>query len=214
MAASSWRSAAHCRTDLPVVLWAGPVGWAAQVATGVDISLGQLFLVFLKAGAFLFGSGYVLFAFLQNDLVHGLGVLSQDQLLDAIAVGQFTPGPVSTTATFIGYVLGGIPGAVVATVAMFLPAFVFVGAVTPIARRVRDRVWTGALLDGVTAAALGLMAGVTVQLAGDAFVDPFTVALAVVAGILLWRTRLNTAWMVLGGAVLGLAADVLDWMPA
>ena len=202
------------RTDLTVVLWAGPVGWAAQTATGADISLGQLFLVFLKAGAFLFGSGYVLFAFLQNDLVDGLGVLSQDQLLDAIAVGQFTPGPVSTTATFIGYVLAGVPGAIVATVAMFLPAFVFVGAVTPIARRVRDRVWTGALLDGVTAAALGLMAGVTVQLAGDAFVDPLTVALAGVAAILLWRTRLNTVWLVLGGALLGLVAGALGWIPS
>ncbi len=168
------------------------------------ISLGRLFLVFLKAGAFLYGSGYVLLAFLENDLVRGLGVLTQDQLIDAIAIGQLTPGPVFTTATFVGYVLAGLPGAVVATVAIFLPSFVFVGAVTPLMRRVRDRDWTAALLDGVNAAALGLMAGVTILLAGDALTDPLSFALAGATAVLLWRTRINSAWLILVGAAIGL----------
>jgi chromate transporter len=185
------------------------LGWLAAASPGGDpISLGRLFLVFLKAGAFLYGSGYVLLAFLHNDLVDGLRVLTDQQLLDAIAIGQFTPGPVFTTATFIGYVLAGFPGAVVATVGVFLPAFIFVGAVTPLARRVRERMWTAALLDGVNAAALGLMAGVTSQLVVDALVDPLTVGIGVVAGVLLWRTRVNSAWLVVGGGGVGLLATL------
>jgi chromate transporter len=190
-------------------------GWITAQATAADqISLGRLFLVFLKAGAFLYGSGYVLLAFLQNDLVEQLGVLSQDQLLDAVAIGQFTPGPVFTTATFIGYVLGGVPGAAVATIAIVLPSFIFVGAVTPIARRIRDRDWTAALLDGVNAAALGLMAGVTVQLTGDAITDPITILIAALTALLLWRVRVNSAWLILAGGAIGLAAEMIDVIPA
>jgi chromate transporter len=181
-------------------------GVGGLAVTALEPSLGSLFLVFLKAGAFLYGSGYVLLAFLHNDLVGGLGVLTEDQLLDAVAIGQFTPGPVFTTATFIGYVLAGVPGALVATVAIFLPAFVFVGAVTPIARRIRDRPWTSALLDGVNGAALGLMAGVTAQLGRDAIVDALTLGLALIAALVLWRTKLNSAWLMLAAAGVGLAS--------
>jgi chromate transporter len=147
-------------------------------------------------------------AFLHNDLVGGLGVLSDQQLLDAVAIGQFTPGPVFTTATFIGYVLAGFPGAVVATVGIFLPAFVLVGVVTPVARRIRERRWTAALLDGVNAAALGLMAGVTFQLTVDAVVDPLTVGIALAAAVLLWRTQVNSAWLIAGGALVGLISTL------
>jgi chromate transporter len=183
------------------------------VASTDQISLGRLFLAFLEVGAFLYGSGYVLLAFLQNDLVNELGVLTQDQLLDAVAIGQLTPGPVFTTATFIGYVLAGLPGAVVATVGIFLPAFVFVAAVTPLVRRVRDRMWTAALLDGVIAAALGLMAGVTLQLSRVALVDLFTVGVAAGAALLMWRTRVNSAWLLLLGGLAGLAAEALGSVP-
>jgi chromate transporter len=190
-----------------IPLWGG--GGLAAIAPGGDaLSLGRLFLVFLKAGAFLYGSGYVLLAFLHNDLVGGLGVLSDQQLLDAVAIGQFTPGPVFTTATFIGYVLAGFPGAVVATVGIFLPAFVLVGVVTPVARRIRERRWTAALLDGVNAAALGLMAGVTFQLTVDAVVDPLTVGIALAAAVLLWRTQVNSAWLIAGGALVGLISTL------
>lgn len=178
-------------------------------AEAADITLGRLFLVFLKVGAFLYGSGYVLLAFLHGDLVDGLGVLSNQELLDAVAIGQFTPGPVFTTATFIGYYLGGLPGAVVATVGIFLPGFLFVGAVTPLVRRIRDRVWTAALLDGVNAAALGLMGGVLIQLGGDALVDPLTIAMAAVAGLVVWRTNLNTAWLIGAAGVIGLLANLV-----
>ncbi|MFN2555864.1 MAG: chromate efflux transporter [Nitriliruptorales bacterium] len=176
--------------------------------TTARLGLGSLFAVFLKVGAVLYGSGYVLLAFLRNDLVQGLGVLSDQQLLDAVAIGQFTPGPVFTTATFIGFLLGDLPGAVVATVAIFLPSFLFVGGLTRILPRLRERAWSGDLLDGVNAAALGLMAGVLIQLGADAIIDPPTALLAVAAGVVLWRTRLNSAWLVLAGALAGLAANL------
>jgi chromate transporter len=115
---------------------------------------------------------------------------------------------VFTTATFIGYVLAGFPGAVVATVGIFLPAFVLVGVVTPVARRIRERRWTAALLDGVNAAALGLMAGVTFQLTVDAVVDPLTVGIALAAAVLLWRTQVNSAWLIAGGALVGLISTL------
>jgi chromate transporter len=202
------------RSDLLALAAVGAGGWATAEVAGTDqISLGRLFLVFLEVGAFLYGSGYVLVAFLQHDLVDQLGVLTQDQLLDAVAIGQLTPGPVFTTATFVGYVLGGLPGAVVATFAIFLPAFVFVAAVTPLVRRVRDRMWTAALLDGVIAAALGLMAGVTLQLSRVALVDLFTVGVAAGAALLMWRTRVNSAWLLLLGGLAGLAAEALGSVP-
>jgi chromate transporter len=153
----------------------------------------------------LYGSGYVLLAFLRNDFVLRLGWLSDRQLLDAVAVGQFTPGPVLTTATFIGYLVGSLPGAFLATAGIFLPAFLFVAALNPLIPRLRRSPWLAAMLDGVNVAALGLMTGVTWQLARAALVDVFTVLLAATAALLLFRLRLNSAWLVLGGGLAGLA---------
>jgi chromate transporter len=171
--------------------------------------LARLFLTLLKIGAVLYGSGYVLLAFVRGDFVERLGWLTETQLLDAVSIGQVTPGPLFTTATFIGYVIAGFPGAVLATVGIFLPSFIFVALLTRIVDRIRDRVWSAAVLDGVNAAAVALMAGVTAQLARDALVDPLTVAVALVAGLLLWRTRLNSVWYVAVGAAIGAAVTVL-----
>jgi chromate transporter len=180
--------------------------WLVQTVTQVPVTLGQLFLVFLKIGAVLYGSGYVLLAFLRNDLVNRLGWLTDQQLLDAVAIGQFTPGPVFTTATFIGYVVAGLPGAVLATVGIFLPSFVFVALVNPLVPRLRRSAWMGAFLDGVNVAALGLMAAVTWTLGRAAIVDWLTAALALLAAVLLIRFRVNSAWLVLAGGVAGLVA--------
>jgi chromate transporter len=192
-------------SDLRVVvpLLAGVVPLAAA-ADRTSVALWRLFLEFLKLGAIVYGSGYVLFAFLQGDLVEQLGWLSRQQLLDSLAVGQLTPGPVFTTATFIGYLLGGVAGALVATLGIFLPGFVFVALLQPIVRLMRRSAWTGDLLDGVNVGAVGLMAGVTVQLARTAFVDVATVIFAVGALAVLLRFKVNSGWVVLAGAVLGL----------
>lgn len=171
--------------------------------------LSTLFWTFLRIGSVLYGSGYVLLAFLRADFVEGLGWLTDKQLLDAIAVGQVTPGPVFTTATFIGYVLGGLLGALLATLGIFLPAFVFVALSAPFVARLRRSAWAGGLLDGVNVASLALMAAVTVQLAGAALVDPLTVALALASVIALVRFNVNSTWLVLGGALVGLATAVL-----
>jgi len=183
------------------------LGQGAAVASGV--AFGTLFLTFLKIGATLYGSGYVLLAFLRNDFVHRLGWLTDRQLLDAVAVGQVTPGPVFTTATFIGYVLAGGPGAILATVAIFLPSFVFVALSYPLLPRIRGSRGASAFLDGVNVAALGLMAAVTWQLARSAIVDVFTGALAVLAGVLLILRGVNSAWLIAGGAVAGVAYRLL-----
>jgi chromate transporter len=158
----------------------------------------------LKIGSVLYGSGYVLLAFLRGDFVERLHWITEHQLLDAVAIGQITPGPVFTTATFIGYLVAGPIGAFVATVAIFLPSFVLVGLLTRLTDRLRRSPWTSALLDGVNAAALALMAGVTLQLGRDAIVDPLTAALAVATAVVLWRTRLNNAWLIAAGALVGL----------
>ena len=162
-----------------------------------------LFLFFLKVGAVLYGSGYVLLAFIRADLVERWHWLTESQLLDAIAVGQVTPGPVFTTATFIGYVLGGFKGAVVATVGIFLPAFVFVALSGPLVPRLRRSPTAGAFLDGVNAAALSLMLIVTYQLARASLVDLTTVLLAIASALILWGYKVNSAWLVLGGAIVG-----------
>ncbi|MFP2897748.1 chromate efflux transporter [Corallococcus sp. 4LFB] len=177
---------------------------ATAVTASVPFSLGGLFLFFLKVGSVLFGSGYVLLAFLRADLVEHWGWLTEAQLLDAVAVGQFTPGPVFTTATFIGYLVGGTPGAGLATLGIFLPAFVFVALSGPLIPRLRRSQTAGAVLDGVNAASLALMAVVTWQLGRAALVDAWTVALAVIGAVLLLRWRVNSAWLVLGGAAVGL----------
>ena len=182
---------------------------ALAAASGGQVSLMTLFLTFLKTGAVLYGSGYVLLAFLRNDFVQRLGWLTDQQLLDAVSVGQFTPGPVFTTATFVGYLVAGVPGALLATLGIFLPSFLFVGVTAPFIERMRGNAWTAALLDGVNVAALGLMAAVTWELARAAIVDPFTMALAAVAAVLLIRFKVNSAWLVLGGALFGLAVKLI-----
>jgi len=178
-------------------------------ATAVaSVNLLTLGAVFLKAGALLYGSGYVLLAFLRGDLVDRLGWLTDAQLLDAVAIGQVTPGPLFTTATFVGYVLAGLPGALVATVAIFAPAFVFVAIIGPLADRLRDRPLTAALLDGVNAAALGLMAAVSVQLGLSAVRDPLTIGLLLASGAALWWGRIPSVALVAAGGAIGLVASM------
>jgi chromate transporter len=177
---------------------------AAGVSTAASVGLWPLFLFFLKVGSILYGSGYVLLAFLRADLVERWHWLSDAQLLDAVAVGQMTPGPVFTTATFIGYLLGGFDGAIVATAGIFLPAFFFVALSGPLVPRIRGSAAAGAFLDGVNAASLALMAVVTWQLANAAVVDLTTVVLSVISLILLVRYRLNSVWLVIGGGTIGL----------
>ena len=202
-AASRGRSDATLRSvSLPVIA----VGWAASATVGGVMSLGSIFLFFAKIGSVLFGSGYVLLAFLRADLVDRWHVLTSNQLLDAIAVGQITPGPVFTTATFIGYLLHGGSGAVVATLGIFGPAFFFVAISGPLIPRIRGSRVASAFLDGVNVASLALMAVVTWELSRAAVVDWVTLALAIVSAALLLRLRLNSLWLVLLGAVVGIAA--------
>jgi len=178
---------------------------AAAAAAAVPFSLTTLFLFFLKVGAVLFGSGYVLLAFLRTDLVDRLRWLTQAQLLDAVAVGQITPGPVFTTATFIGYLLGGFRGAVVATLGIFLPSFFFVSISGPLIPHLRRSALAGAFLDGVNVGAWALMAAVTLFLARAAIVDVTTILLAASSAFILIRYRVNSAWLVLGGGLIGVA---------
>jgi chromate transporter len=199
------------------LLLSGVPGSASTVAaTGVlaaaaSFGLWPLFWIFVKIGAVLFGSGYVLLAFLRADLVERLGWLTERQLLDAVAVGQVTPGPVFTTATFIGYLLGSTPGAIVATVGIFLPAFIFVALSGPLVPRLRRTPTAGAVLDGVNVASLALMAVVTWQLGRAALVDSLAIVLAAVSAVLLLRFRVNSAWLVLGGALVGVTAMIMMW---
>jgi chromate transporter len=176
-----------------------------QSTTTVTSTFGllPLFLFFLKVGAVLYGSGYVLLAFIRADLVERWHWLTESQLLDAIAVGQVTPGPVFTTATFIGYVLGGYPGAIIATLGIFLPAFCFVALSGPLVPRIRRSPTAGAFLDGVNVAALSLMVLVTYQLGRASLVDVKTLLIGCISGFILFRFRVNSAWLVLGGAIAG-----------
>ena len=189
-------------TASPVI---GTVVTAAKAGAiaAAPFSLGALFLIFLKIGSVLFGSGYVLLAFLQSDLVDRTHWLTQAQLLDAVAVGQITPGPVFTTATFVGYLLDGNTGAIIATVGIFLPAFFFVSISGPLLPHVRRSPIAGAFLDGVNAGSFALMVEVTWQLGRAAIIDLPTLALAIVSAILLLRFRLNSAWLIALGGVVG-----------
>ncbi|HZO71668.1 MAG TPA: chromate efflux transporter [Ktedonobacteraceae bacterium] len=173
------------------------------VLTVVPVSLTTLFLTFLKIGAILYGSGYVLLAFLRSDFVQGLGWLTDKQLLDAVAVGQFTPGPVFTTATFVGYLVEGWQGALLATLAIFFPSFVFIAIIHPLAATLRRSPWTSAILDGVNIAALALMGGVMLQLGQSALIDPLTWIMALAAFVILLRFQINSAWLILAGALVG-----------
>jgi chromate transporter len=179
--------------------------FAATPAQPQAVGLRALFLYFVKIGSVLYGSGYVLLAFLQQDLVANWHWLTSKQLLDAVAVGQITPGPLFTTATFVGYVSRGVPGAVVATIGIFLPAFVFCAVSGPAVPWLRRSLLAGAFLDGVNIASLALMAVVTWELARTALIDVLTIAIAMAAAVLLFRYRVNGGWLALGGALAGLA---------
>ena len=180
-------------------------GLNLSMLIGAPFSLSLMSLTFLKIGAILYGSGYVLLAFLRADFVVRLGWLTDQQLLDAIAIGQVTPGPVFTTATFIGYVLGSWSGALLATLGIFLPSFIFVSLSNPLIPRLRRSSWAGGLLDGVNVSSLGLMAAVTLQLGAASLIDPLTIVLALISAGLLFRYKLNSTWLVLGGALAGFA---------
>jgi chromate transporter len=172
-------------------------------------SLGNLFLIFLKLGAVVFGSGYVLLAFLQVDLVDRLHWLNEKQLLDAVAVGQITPGPVFSTATFIGYILAGGRGAALATIAIFLPAFFLVAFTGPLLPRLRRSKVFSAILDGVNAGSLGLMLVVSLFLARAAILDLATALITVGSSILLLPFKCNPTWLILAGATFGIVHSLL-----
>ncbi|MDJ0692729.1 chromate efflux transporter [Mastigocoleus sp. MO_188.B34] len=203
----------RCTSNLGATILLFPLTSSAVLTTtnltvNSNISPWQIALFFLKVGSVLYGSGYVLVAFLKGELVDSLGWLTQQQLLDAIAIGQFTPGPVLSTATFIGYVIAGIPGALAATLGIFLPSFVFVAILNPIIHHLRASRWMGAFLDAVNISSVALMLFVTIKLAGGIFIDGlsidwFAALISLVAGILVVRTRLNAIWIVLGGAIAG-----------
>ena len=185
-----------------------PIGLVALQIPAALGGLGSLFFSFLKIGSVLFGSGYVLLAFLRSEFV-GPGMLTEQQLVDAVAVGQVTPGPVFTTATFIGYLLEGVPGAALATLGIFLPAFVFVALTGPFIPRLRRSPTLSSLLDGVNVASLALMAGVTWQLGQRVVVDPFAALIGVAALVLLVRFRVSSVWIVIGGGAAGLVVQAL-----
>jgi len=185
-----------------------PLGGFGLAQAALPFSLFTLFLTFLKIGAVWYGGGYVLLAFLRNDFVLRLGWLTDQQLIDAIAIGQITPGPLFTSATFIGYVLGGTSGALLATLGIFLPSFIFVAISNPLIPKMRNSTWAGSLLDGVNASALGLMAAVTVQLAASSLTDFFAAFIAIVSLVLLLRYKVNSTWLIAGGALAGFLISI------
>lgn len=171
--------------------------------------LTKLFLLMLKIGAVLYGSGYVLFTFLHDEFVAHQGWLTARQLADGVAIGQLTPGPLFTSGTFVGYLVAGVPGAILATIAIFLPAFLFAALLDPMVRWIRGRTWSSAALDGLVAVAVALILGVAIQLGRTALVDPLTVALAVLSFVVLAVSKLNSSWLILAGAAVGLATTLL-----
>jgi chromate transporter len=190
-------------------------GMLAQVGvatTAISLGWGSVFWFFLKIGSVLYGSGYVLLAFLQRDLVERHHWLTSQQLLDAVAIGQITPGPVFTTATFVGYLLAGNAGAIAGTLGIFLPAFLLVGIVNPWVTKLRQSTWAGGFLDGVNAASLGLMAGVTYTLGRAALIDWLTAIVAILSAIALVRFKINSVWLVVVGGLMGLVLHLLGWI--
>ncbi len=182
---------------------------AAAAGAGVAVSTWKLGLFFLKIGAILYGSGYVLVAFLEGGLVNDFGWLTEAQLLDAIAIGQFTPGPVLSTSTFIGYLVDGPSGAVVATLGIFLPSFIFVLILNPIIPKLRESAWASAFLDAVNVAAVGLMLTVTIELAVVTLTSLPAAIVIVAAAVAFFRFRLSAPWLVAGGALLGWMASLI-----
>jgi len=187
-----------------------PLGGLGGLLQGsISVNLPFLFLTFLKIGAVLYGSGYVLLAYLRADLVVRAQLLTDQQLIDAVAIGQLTPGPVFTTATFIGYVLAGAPGALLATLGIFLPSFIFVAISNPLIPRLRSSTWVSGLLDGVTLASLALMAAVSWQLGRAALVDGWTVGIALASLAALVRFKVNSTVLIAAGAGIGLLSTLL-----
>jgi len=189
--------------SISVLLFSKQALAVPSIVEKVPVTLSRIGLFFLKIGALQFGSGYVLLAFLRADLVERWHWLTEAQLLDAIAVGQFTPGPVFTTATFIGFLLKGVPGAIVATVAIFLPAFILVAMSGSLIPRLRRSVVAGAFLDGVIVTSLALMVLVTWQLGRSSLIDFTTFFIAAISLLGLIRFRFNSAWLILMGGAIG-----------
>ncbi|MEX0784124.1 MAG: chromate efflux transporter [Dehalococcoidia bacterium] len=205
----AWYLARHTPGAINALLPLGlPAPLAFQAAAESAPTVGGLFWVFLKVGALLYGSGYVLVSFLESELVDSRGWLTDQQLVDAIAVGQFTPGPLFSSATFVGYIIEGWDGAAAATAGIFLPSFVLVMLTAPFVSRLRRLGWTGAFLDGINAAALALMATTTIILAQETLDTAFGAALFAVGAIVLVRYNPNSAWLVLAGAALGVGWEV------
>ena len=182
---------------------------AAAVVAVPTVGLLPIFLTFLKIGAVTYGSGYTLLAFLRSDVVTTTHWITDQQLIDAVAIGQFTPGPVFTTATFIGYLIAGVPGSLAATVGIFLPAFILAALIYPLGTRIRQSPWLSGFLNGVNVAALALIAGVLILLSRAALVDWFTISVAAIALIILLRFKINSAWLVLAGAIAGAAVHLI-----
>jgi chromate transporter len=199
------RTRGSTRSILPLELSA--LGIVLAATDAVPYSAVRLFWTFFKIGAVLYGSGYVLIAFLRSEFVVDLGWITEQQLLDAVAFGQITPGPLFSTSTFIGYLVGGYSGALFATVAIFLPGFVFVLASSFVLKLVARFTWLELALAGVSAAAIGLMAGVTLQLGRDAFVDIQTVIIALVAAYFVFRRGVGSTWLIAGGAIAGVLIE-------
>ena len=199
----NWR-----RLRVPSASFFLPLSGFALSQVFIPFSYPVLFLTFLKIGSVLYGGGYVLLAFLRNDFVLRLGWLTDQQLIDAIAIGQITPGPLFTSATFIGYLLGGTSGALLATLVIFLPSFFFVAISNPLIPKIRNSTWASSLLDGVNASSLGLMAAVTIQLGSSSLTDLPAILMAVVALVLLLRFKINSTWLIAGGALLGIIVSL------
>lgn len=173
------------------------------------IPLSLLFLIFLKIGAVLYGSGYVLLAFLEAEFIDKYGLLTMEQLLDAIAIGQFTPGPVFTTATFIGYLLKGIPGAILATIGIFIPSFLVVWTINPIIPKLRKSKIMGAMLDGVNVGSLVLMTTVSLKLGLASLINPLTIIMFIISFLILMKYKINSAWLIIAGGTIGWISSLI-----
>lgn len=213
-----WLQSGNQTTLLIAGLTTSTFSASVPAVAAVNVPLWQLGGFFLKIGSILFGGGYVLVAFLQGGLVDEYGWLTQQQLLDAIAIGQFTPGPILSTATFIGYIIAGIPGAIVSTIGIFLPSFFFTALLNPLVPRLRASKWTAAFLDAVNVSSVALMVVVTLQLgaatlttAKPPYIDFLAVVIAIISAILAIRYQINAAWIVLGAALIGWGASFLGY---
>jgi chromate transporter len=207
MLVKNWQTRRHINGAFLFPI-SGILAQVGSTAAVTSVSWISVFVFFLKIGCVLYGSGYVLLAFLQRDLVERNHWLTSQQLLDAVAIGQFTPGPVFTTATFIGYLLAGNAGAIAGTIGIFLPAFVLILIVNPWVPKLRQSPWASGFLDGVNAVSLGFMAAVTYTLGQAALVDWVTILLAILSAIAVFRFKINSAWLVLAGGFIGLVSHI------